>query len=146
MSQARNVKLVFPATRFKVESHTPPWVYAEQPFSFKEVVVPVVAVFQSPSLTREKYEETVRKITGGRGRMESPSDWPVAGLLVHAAGEGAEGFRVVDVWESEEACRRFGERLMPVLQAVGVEGQPEIYKTHTFVSARDTSEGSKHAR
>ena len=97
--------------------------------------MPIVAVFQSPSFTKEKYEETIRQLTGGRDRMKSPSDWPVAGLLVHAAGQGEKGFRVVDVWESEGAFRRFGEKLMPILQKVGVEGQPEIYGTHTFVAA-----------
>src|SRR5712692_1771196 len=49
------------------------------------------------------------KASDGKSRMESPSDWPVAGLLVHAAGQGESGFRVVDVWESEEACNRFGQ-------------------------------------
>lgn len=97
--------------------------------------MPIVAVFQSPSLTQERYEETVRRLTGGKSRMASPSDWPVEGLLVHAAGQGEKGFRVVDVWASEETFRRFGEKLMPILEAVGVEGQPEIYSAHTFVSA-----------
>jgi len=60
---------------------------------------------------------------------------PVAGLLVHAAGQGDKGFRVVDVWESEDAFRRFGEKLTPILKEVGVEGAPEIYPTHAFVSA-----------
>jgi hypothetical protein len=95
----------------------------------------VVAVFQEPSLTQEQYEKSVSRLTSGKSRMESPSDWPVEGLLVHIAGEGANGFRVVDVWESEDAFRRFGEKLMPVLQELGVEGQPEIYPAHTFVSA-----------
>jgi len=49
----------------------------------------VVAVFEHPSLTREKYEESVRKITGGKTRMQSPADWPVAGLLAHVAGQEA---------------------------------------------------------
>jgi hypothetical protein len=71
---------------------------------------------------------------GGKGRLESPADWPVEGLLAHIAGQGANGFRVVDVWESDDAFRRFGETLMPILQAIGVEGQPEIYSSHTFVS------------
>lgn len=97
--------------------------------------MPIVVVFQSPSLTQEKYEETVRRLTGGKSRLGAPSDWPVEGLLVHAAGQGANGFRVVDVWSSEDAFGRFGEKLMPILQAVGVEGQPEIYPAHTFVSA-----------
>ena len=97
--------------------------------------MPVVLVHQGGGLTREQYEETVRRLTGGKSRMESPSDWPVEGILVHAAGEGPSGFRVVDVWESEEACRRFGEKLEPVLREVGVQAQPEIYPTHAFVSA-----------
>lgn len=94
----------------------------------------VVAVFQSPNLTQENYEETVRKLTGG-GRLESPADWPVEGLLVHIAGQGASGFRVVDVWESEDAFRRFGEVLMPLLEEAGIEGEPDIYPAHTVVSA-----------
>jgi hypothetical protein len=97
--------------------------------------VPVVAVFQGPSFTQEQYEESVRRLSGGKSRMESPADWPVEGLLAHIAGQGGNGFRVVDVWESEDAFRRFGETLMPILQEIGVEGQPEIYPTHTFVSA-----------
>ena len=94
----------------------------------------IVAVFQGPTLTLDKYEETVRRLTNGQG-LESPADWPVEGLLTHIAGEGENGFRVVDVWESEEAFGRFGEQLLPILQEVGVEGEPETYPAHTFVSA-----------
>jgi hypothetical protein len=97
--------------------------------------VPVVVVFQSPSLTQENYEESVRRITNGKSKLESPADWPVEGLLVHAAGEGENGFRVVDVWESEDAFRSFGDTLLPILQDLGVEGQPEVYPAHTIVSA-----------
>jgi hypothetical protein len=42
--------------------------------------------------------------------MEPTLDWPVEGVLVHVAGQTAKGFRVVD-------------------------GAPEIYETHAFVSA-----------
>jgi hypothetical protein len=95
----------------------------------------VVLVHQGPTLTKDKYDEVVRKLTQGKGRMESPSDWPVDGLLSHAAGEAPSGFRVVDVWESEEACRRFGDVLTPVLQEAGVTEEPELYPAHAFVSA-----------
>src|SRR2546422_7987999 len=97
--------------------------------------MPVVAVFQSPSLTQEKYEQSVVKVSGGKSRVESPADWPVEGLLAHIAGQSPSGFRVVDVWESEEAAQRFAETLIPILREVGVEGEPEVYPTHTFVSA-----------
>lgn len=95
----------------------------------------VILVHQGAGLTRERYEEVVRRVAGGKDRVESPADWPVEGLLVHASGEGASGFRVVDVWESEEAARRFGEVLMPILQEVGIEAEPDVYPAHTFVSA-----------
>ena len=94
--------------------------------------MPVVAVFHG--ITQDQYEQSVRGLTGSKSRMESPSDWPVEGLLAHIAGQGESGFRVVDVWESEEAFRRFGETLMPILQDLGIEAQPEIYPALAFVS------------
>ena len=97
--------------------------------------MPIIAVFQSPSLTRESYEESVRRLTGGKSRVQSPADWPVKGLLSHAAGQGPNGFRVVDVWESEEAFRKFGEKLGPIMQAIGIAGEPEVYPAHAFVKA-----------
>ena len=100
----------------------------------------VVLVHQGAGLTRETYDEVNRRLTGGKARLESPADWPVEGLLVHAAGEAPSGFRVVDVWESEEAARRFGERLMPHLRDVGITAEPELYPVHVFVSAGGASE------
>ena len=95
-------------------------------------VMPVVLVHQGPTLTQERYEETVRKLTG-KSRLEARADWPVEGLLVHIAGQGESGFRVVDVWESEDACRRFGDTLRPILEEVGVEDAPEMYDAYRFV-------------
>ncbi len=97
--------------------------------------MPVVLVHQGPTLTQERYEAAVRKVTGGRLPMQTPGDWPVEGLLVHAAGQGSGGFRVVDLWESEAAAGRFGAIMLPILQEVGVTDMPEIYPAHTFVSA-----------
>lgn len=95
----------------------------------------VVVVFQGPSLTQETYEQSVSGLTGGKKiRMEEPSDWPVEGILAHVAGQTPNGFRVVDVWDSEESVRRFGEKLMPILQGMGVQIEPEIYPTYAFVT------------
>jgi hypothetical protein len=95
----------------------------------------VVLVHQGAGLTQKSYEEAVRRVTGGKTRPESPSDWPVEGLLVHAAGEGEDGFRVVDVWDSEENAQRFGETLGPIIEELGIEAKPDMYPAHTFVSA-----------
>lgn len=96
--------------------------------------MPIVLV--SPEFTQEQYEQTARMLTGGKkSRMESPDDWPVEGLLAHIAGQGESTFRVVDVWESEEALNRFAEVVIPILREAGVEGDPEVYPTLTYVSA-----------
>ena len=95
--------------------------------------MPVVIV-SPPGLTQERYDETVRRIFPS-GRLSSPEDFPVEGMLVHIAGETANGFRVVEVWESEAALQRYSETLVPILQEQGVEGQPEVYPTYNFVSA-----------
>ena len=94
----------------------------------------VVLVHQGQDVTRERYDQVVRSMMG-KDRAGSPSDWPVDGLLVHAAGEGPNGFRVVDVWESEEAARRFGEKLAPHARDAGITTEPEVYEAHAFVAA-----------
>ena len=81
--------------------------YAPAVHDSEEETMAVVAVFQEPSLTQEQYEESVSRLTSGKSRMESPSDWPVEGLLVHIAGEGENGFRVgVDDLEGLTKCLR----------------------------------------
>jgi len=94
----------------------------------------VVLVHQGPDVTRESYDKVVRSVLG-KDHAESPSDWPVEGLLVHAAGDSPDGFRVVDVWESEAAARRFGEQLAPHMQAAGITTPPQVYPAYAFVSA-----------
>ena len=95
----------------------------------------VVAVFQGPTVSQALYEQSVRRLTGGKARMERASDWPVKGLLVHIAGQSPKGFRIVDVWESEESFRKFGEKLVPILKELGMEGEPEVYPAHAVVTS-----------
>jgi hypothetical protein len=96
--------------------------------------VAVIIVHEGPSVTKQAYEQVVRNMMG-KDLPESPNDWPVDGLLVHAAGEGPNGFRVVDVWESEEAARRFGDALAPHLEQAGITDEPDVYPAHAYVNA-----------
>lgn len=41
------------------------------------------------------------------GIASGPDDTLPDGLILHAAGRTDEGFRIIEVWESEEAWRRF---------------------------------------
>ena len=89
-------------------------------------------VHDSPGGTQEQYEQVAARLTDGRG-LNSLSDWSGGGILSHAAGPTDNGFRVVDVWESEEAFQRFGEVIGPILQEVGFPGEPQLSPLHNFV-------------
>ena len=93
----------------------------------------ILAIHQVPSLTQEKYEEVVRRLTG-KSRIERPSDLPFDGLLVHAAGHGPNGFCVFDVFESEEAVERFRAAMGTIPQEVGIEEPPYFFPAHTAMS------------
>ena len=96
--------------------------------------MPVVLVVQAPGITQDQYERSIKEVSK-TGKLESPADWPVDGLLSHTAGEGPNGFRVIDVWESEAAMQKFGEILKPALKDLGVTAEPEVYPAHTFIHA-----------
>ncbi|MDI2124696.1 hypothetical protein [Yinghuangia seranimata] len=94
----------------------------------------IAAVFQIPGMTQEQYDKSADAVTGGRGAVKNPSDWPVPGLISHTAGPTPDGWFVVDVWESEEAFRRFGEIIVPILNNLGVpNAEPKVYPVHAMV-------------
>lgn len=95
----------------------------------------ILAVHETPTLTRERYEQVVRGLTKGKARIESPSDLPFDGLLVHAAGEGPNGFFIFDVFESEGAAERFREAIGTIPQEAGIEEPPKFFPAHTVYIA-----------
>jgi hypothetical protein len=98
------------------------------------VSMPVMVIHKTPTLTRERYEAVVRRLTGGKQRLEAPGDVPTPGLLVHVAGETDEGFVIFDVFASQEAFERFGALVGPIAADAGIEEPPRSYPLHTYVS------------
>jgi hypothetical protein len=95
----------------------------------------ILAIHQTPTLTQERYEEVVRRLTG-KARIGAPSDLPFDGLLVHAAGQGPNGFCVFDVFESEEAVDAFRNALGTIPEEVGIEEPPLFFPAHTAMASR----------
>jgi hypothetical protein len=95
--------------------------------------VAILAVHRTPSLTKERYEEVVRRLTGGEVPLESLSELPFDGILFHAAGETESGFCVMDVFESEAAVERFRDAVSAIAEEVGIEEPPEFFPAHTCV-------------
>jgi hypothetical protein len=87
--------------------------------------VAVAVMVDNPEGSQEVYEK-VRASLG----LEKP-----AGGVFHIAGPSPNGgWRVVEVWESEEEANRFfQERFVPVLLALGLSGRPperEFWPVH----------------
>jgi hypothetical protein len=101
----------------------------------EEALMMTLAVHQTPTLTRERYEEVVRRLTGGKTRIDSPPGLPFEGLLVHATGEGPDGFCVFDVFESEAAVEAFRMAVGSIPQDVGIAEPPEFFPAHTVYIA-----------
>jgi quinol monooxygenase YgiN len=69
----------------------------------------------APIPDKETYETLSEQMFGTK-RGPTPD-----GCLVHSAGEGPNGFRVVDIWESQEAFDSFmNDKLTPAMQEAGM--------------------------
>jgi len=88
----------------------------------------IVVRFNPTNLTREKYDESVR-------RLEEAGAWPPDGLEYHVFFGPDDNLRVSEVWDSQEQLEAFGERMMPILTDVGIEfsGAPEIFEVHNTI-------------
>jgi hypothetical protein len=88
----------------------------------------IVARFNPTNLTKDMYDESVRRLKESEG-------WPPAGLDYHVMF-GSEGdLRVSEIWDSREQMQAFGERLMPILADIGIEfsAEPEIFEVGNIV-------------
>ncbi len=88
----------------------------------------IAVVIDAPGQSQEGYDAIAALVDFERE--------PAAGLILHAAGPIEGGWRVIDVWESEQDADRFvQDRLRPALEQAGVLGEPQITVTplHSLV-------------
>ncbi|MGH2797694.1 MAG: hypothetical protein ACRDM0_08490 [Thermoleophilaceae bacterium] len=95
----------------------------------EEAIMAIAMMVDNPNGSQEIYER-VRELLG----MERP-----AGGIFHVAGPSPNGgWRVIEVWESEEDAQRFvSERLRPAFEAVGVPGPPQppqFWPVHNYMA------------
>ncbi len=91
-------------------------------------------LFEIPGATQAQYDEAQRRLTNG-GTLRRLSDWPAKGLLAHVAGPTPDGWRVMDIWESEDDFQAFGAVLMPILMDIGYpQVTPQIFPAYNFAT------------
>jgi hypothetical protein len=90
-------------------------------------------LLDAPEGTRELYETLTERAFGTLQPTVPPE-----GLILHAAGPLPEGgWRIFDVWESEEAFWRFfDERMLPAARELGQDppaSRPEFFAIHNLI-------------
>jgi hypothetical protein len=91
--------------------------------------VSIVVSFTPVNLTREKYDELVR-------RLEEAGLWPNRpGMELHVLFGEEGNLRVSEIWDSRESMEAVGERVLPLMDEVGIEfaGEPEVFEVHNLV-------------
>jgi quinol monooxygenase YgiN len=90
--------------------------------------VSIVARFSPMNLTRDKYDEVVR-------RLEQAGQWPnPQGLELHVLF-GSEGdLRVSEIWDSQASLQAYMAKVFPIMDEVGIElaSEPEIFEVHNL--------------
>ncbi len=92
----------------------------------------VVVSAVSPGLNAEMYEALTSKVM--------PGDQLPDGCELHIGGPVEGGWRVITVWESREAFRRFREaKLLPAIKELAGEeppptAEPEVNPIHKLVT------------
>jgi hypothetical protein len=88
----------------------------------------IAMMVDNPEGSQEGYD-AVREKLG----LEKP-----AGGIFHVAGPSPDGgWRVIEVWESEEDAKRFvKERLLPAFEAVGTAPPPppQFWPVHNYMA------------
>jgi hypothetical protein len=93
----------------------------------------VAMLIDNPNGSKEIYEQLRERIG-----LDKP-----AGGIFHVAGPSPNGgWRVIEIWESEEAAKRFlAERLGPAAEAVGTlpPPPPELWPVHHYMTEEQST-------
>ena len=85
-------------------------------------------IFNNPGQTQEQYDAAVEQLNLAQSLPE--------GWIFHAAGPTEDGWRVVEVWESQEAADAYFQGgLGQVLKNEGVSlGQPDTFTVYNVIA------------
>ena len=91
----------------------------------------VMIDFRGPGMDEGLYDQVNQRV--------NPPDNPPQGMIFHSAGPlPGGGWRIVDVWETQEAFDKFAEeQIGPYSQQVGIEAPPEttVHEVHNHLAA-----------
>ena len=85
-------------------------------------------IFNAAGVTQAQYDQVANEL--------HPDHKMPAGMQYHVAGPSADGWRVVEVWESQEAADNyFKNTLGAALEKANISARPEVFPVHATMQA-----------
>ena len=96
-----------------------------------------VGIYFAPSaMTAALYDECITRLKkAGAGHP--------TGRTYHASFGPSDKLMVFDVWTSQASFDRFGKTLTPILQELGIDGQPTVMPVHKVITRPSASSRPK---
>ncbi|MBM3735606.1 MAG: hypothetical protein FJW39_07450 [Acidobacteria bacterium] len=90
---------------------------------------PILLVFDAPGATAAQYDAIIRD-------LEAAGESAPRGRTFHAAAATADGWQVIDVWESQADFDRFAKTLGPLIQTHMADSRvaPKFYPVHRRIA------------
>ncbi len=88
----------------------------------------IVVRYAPQSVTKAKYDETMRTIEAAVGEDGPP------GCDYHVCFGPEGSVMVSEIWDSREQWEAFGKQLMPILAKAGIDpGEPQVFEVHNIL-------------
>lgn len=87
-------------------------------------------IFRGETMTEEQYDQIRQQVM--------PDNQPVSGLLFHAGGPSENGWRVIEVWQSQEVAEAFfSGTLAEAFQKANVAAEEtQFFEVHNLIQAK----------
>jgi quinol monooxygenase YgiN len=117
----------------KASMHTVPEVRVNIANARKrDTFMAIGVIFEGTGLTEATYEQVKNAV--------APNNSMPAGMQYHVAGATENGFAVIEVWDSQEAAKKFfDEQLGQSLQKAGITIQPRFIQVHNIMQTREAA-------
>ena len=89
----------------------------------------IVAMFDVNGATSEKYDEVIRQLTEIGLRVPD-------GQMYHICYGDRQRLQVIDVFESQAKLDAFGAKLMPIVQAMGIEAKATVFEVYNIIAGQ----------
>ena len=86
----------------------------------------IVVKFEVIGMSSEKYDAVL-------SRLEAEGAGAPPGRLYHVSYGSRDNVQVIDVFESPQAFEAFGRTLVPILQGMGIQAEPDVYSVYKII-------------